>query len=577
MSNSVWIVLHRWLAVLLLGASSGLASAMPGADVPWITYEAEDMATTGVVLGPKYGPNVLETEASGRKCVRLEAPGQYVEFKSGEDASSIVVRYSLPDSPDGKGLDSTISLYVNGKFKEKLPVTSRYTWLYGDYPFSNNPAAGKPRNFFDEVRLKGLEIHRGDVVRLQKDSSDAARYCIIDLVDLEQVGPPLPVPANSLCICDPRFGAAANGVTDDTTALKNCIAAAKEEGKTVWVPAGTYLITGDIDLHSDVTIQGAGMWHSTFMGDPGLYSESDRRVRFTGAGSNIHLADFAIVGKLNCRSDSEPNDGLEGSFGTNSTISRIWVEHTKTGAWIVNSSGLMVEGCRFRDTIADGINFCVGMRGSTISNCTARGTGDDCFAVWPATYASQKFTPGLNVIRHCTGQMPFLANGVAIYGAEGNRVEDCLFKDISYGCGVLISTTFPVGENEFSGTTVVQHCELIRCGGYDHVWQWRAALQVCLDQRNISGVDINNVNISDSISDGLSIIAHGDALEARSGTLSNTFIDHVQIPNYGLGVEGRHSLWVTSNAKGSATVSRSNIAGSENSSANFRINVADTP
>ena len=67
MSNSVWIVLHRWLAVLLLGASSGLASAMPGADVPWITYEAEDMATTGVVLGPKYGPNVLETEASGRK------------------------------------------------------------------------------------------------------------------------------------------------------------------------------------------------------------------------------------------------------------------------------------------------------------------------------------------------------------------------------------------------------------------------------------------------------------------------------------------------------------------------------
>ena len=164
-------------------------------------------------------------------------------------------------------------------------------------------------------------------------------------------------------------------------------------------------------------------------------------MRFKLKGSDIHLADFAIVGKLNCRSDNEPNDGLGGSFGTNSTISRIWVEHTKTGAWIVNSSGLMVEGCRFRDTIADGINFCVGMRGSTIFYCTARGTGDDCFAIWPATYASQKFTPGLNVIRHCTGQTPFLANGAAIYGAEGNRVEDCLFKDLSYGCGVLISAT----------------------------------------------------------------------------------------------------------------------------------------
>jgi len=312
-------------------------------------------------------------------------------------------------------------------------------------------------------------------------------------------------------------------------------------------------------------------------GDPGVYSKVDRRVRFTGAGSNIHLADFAILGKLNFRKDNESNDGLGGAFGTNSTISRIWVEHTKTGAWIVNSSGLIVEGCRFRDTIADGINFCVGMRGSTIFNCTARGNGDDCFAIWPATYAAQKFTPGLNEIRHCTGQMPFLANGVAIYGAEGNRVEDCLFKDLSYGCGVLISTTFPVGENEFRGTTVVQHCELIRCGGYDHFWQWRAALQLCLDQRGISGININHVNIADSISDGLGIIAHSGPVAAQSETLSNAVIDHVQIPNYGIGVEGRHSMWVTSNAKGSATLSQSTFAGSENSSANFQINVADLP
>jgi hypothetical protein len=217
------------------------------------------------------------------------------------------------------------------------------------------------------------------------------------------------------------------------------------------------------------------------------------------------------------------------------------------------------------------------MRGSTIFNCTARGNGDDCFAIWPATYAAQKFTPGLNEIRHCTGQMPFLANGVAIYGAEGNRVEDCLFKDLSYGCGVLISTTFPVGENEFRGTTVVQHCELIRCGGYDHFWQWRAALQLCLDQRGISGININHVNIADSISDGLGIIAHSGPVAAQSETLSNAVIDHVQIPNYGIGVEGRHSMWVTSNAKGSATLSQSTFAGSENSSANFQINVADLP
>ncbi|MEI9960123.1 MAG: hypothetical protein WDM76_03020 [Limisphaerales bacterium] len=193
--------------------------------------------------------------------------------------------------------------------------------------------------------------------------------------------------------------------------------------------------------------------------------------------------------------------------------------------WVNNSSNLVVEGCRFRNTIADGVNFCVGMRSSTIRNCTARGTGDDCFAFWPATHAPQKFAPGLNVINHCTGQLPFLANGAAIYGGESNRIEDSVFTDISPGCGILISTTFPTADakknldNNFSGTTIIQNCDLIRTGGYDHEWGWRAALQLCLDRRSISGVEIRNVNITDNISDGLSIIAPGSKHD--DGTLSN--------------------------------------------------------
>jgi len=483
-----------------------------------------------------------------------------------------VVRYSLPDSPDGAGIDSTLGLYVNGKRVQKLPVTSRYCWLYGNYPFSNKPEDGKPRNFYDEVRLKGLVIRQGDVIRLQRDVDDTAPYQIIDLVDLESVAAPLSAPANALSIRDARFGAGGTGDTDDTAAFRSCIAAAKAQGKSVWVPPGTYRITGVVDLGSDVTIQGAGMWHSAFVGEARQYANPDRRIRFNGAGNNIHLSDFAIVGRLNYRNDSEPNDGLGGSFGAGSTLSRLWVEHTKTGAWIVNSSGLIVEGCRFRDTIADGINFCVGMRGSTIRECTTRGTGDDCFAIWPAAYTAEKYAPGLNVISRCTGQLPFLANGAAIYGAEGNRVEDCLFTDVSYGCGVLISTTFPVGSNDFSGTTIAQRCNLVRCGGYDHVWQWRAALQLCLDRSSISGVRINHINIADSISDGLSIVVPGENAPKGLSALSNAIIDSVSITNYGLGVKGRHGLWVKGDAKGSATISGSQVVDYENNSSTFSIN-----
>jgi hypothetical protein len=565
---------RHFALIALLAVPLHAAQSFRGADIPWTTYEAEDMTNTGTTLGPKYDPYLVETESSGQKCVKLDTAGQFVEFTAQSPASAIVVRYSLPDALGGGGINSTISLYQNGKFVQKLPVTSRYSWLYGKYPFTNNPKAGKPRNFYDEVRLKDLSIASGDVLRLQKDSDDNAPYCIIDLVDLENVAPPLTAPPDSFSVTD--FGAIGNGHSDDTAALRNCIAAAKKQGKSVWVGAGTFKITGDINIPAGAVIQGAGMWHTTFVGDANLYTNASRRVRFTGRGSDIHLSDFAIIGKLNYRNDSEDNDGIGGTFGVDSTVTRIWGEHTKTGMWVLNSSNLVVEGCRFRDTVADGINFCVGMRSSVIQNCTTRGTGDDCFAFWPATHAPQKFSPGFNVVRHCTGQLPFLANGAAIYGGESNRIEDCRFTDISAGCAILLSTTFPTADakknidNNFSGTTVVQNCDLIRSGGYDHDWAWRASLQLCLDRRSISGVDIHDLNIKDSISDGLSVVAPGS--KHGEGTLSNARIKDVNIPNYGIGVKGRHGLWIRNDAYGSVTVTNSEIIEHKNGSSNFTIN-----
>src|SRR6266850_623746 len=461
------------------------AFGFTGATVPWTTYEAENMTTTGAIPGAQYSPNLVGSESSGRRYVQLGATGQFVQFAALGAANAIVVRYSVPDTTDGLGADYTLSLYTNGVFAQQLALTSKYSWLYGNYTFTNKPTSGSPRNFYDEVRVFKLSIALGDTVRLQKDASDTAAYYIIDLVDLENVPDPVAQPANSLSIIS--YGGDSTGVTNSTSALMNCISAAQSLSKSVWLPPGTYKISSTIDLPSSLTIQGAGMWHTTLMGDPALYSDSSHRVRLNGIGSNIHLSDFAIVGKLNYRNDFEPNDGLGGSYGTGSTITRVWVEHTKTGAWLVNSQGLIVDGCRFRNTIADGINAVIGMRSTIVTNCTARGTGDDCFAMWPATSPSQAYTPGLNLFTHCTGQLPFLANGGAIYGGVSNTIQDCLFQDMPYGCGILISTTFPVASNVFSGTTIVQRCDLHRCGGHDTGFGWRAAVQLCLDHGSLSG------------------------------------------------------------------------------------------
>ena len=566
--------LGRGLA-LVLGIWTSHALAGAGAEMPWVTYEAEVMTTTGTVLGPRYDPYQVETESSGQKCVRLQAT-QYVEFAAAADANALVVRYSLPDAPGGGGTSSAIELSINGKPIRSLAVTSRYSHLYGNYPFTNDPADGKPRGFYDEVRVKDLGIAAGDVVRLEKTDSDALP-CIIDLVDLEAVPPPLAAPDRSISVLD--FGATGNGATDDTDALLRCVAAARSQGRIVWVPAGEYRVTHDIVLSSSTTIQGAGMWHTTFVGDSELYGDASRRVRFKLKGSDIHLADFSILGKLNYRNDNEPNDGIVGAGCADSSITRIWVEHTKTGTWIYNGSNLRITGCRYRNLLADGVNLCVGTYDTVIENCSTRGTGDDCFAIWPAAsdqgFVGKFHKPGNNIIRHCTGQLPFLANGGSIYGGESNRIEDCLFTDITAGCGILISTTFPTSDetlkidNNFSGDTVVQNCQLLRCGGYDHDWAWRGSLQVCLDHRSISGLTIRQMDIRDSFSDGISIVTPPN----RDGhpSLSSARLENVTVSGYGIGIPSRHGLAIGRDASGGVALVDSRVGSIRNDSLSFAI------
>ena len=172
-------------ALLVFALSLYAAHAGTGATVPWTTYEAEAMTIYGgTILGPPRRAvdknvtvtNTVEAESSGRQCVKLSASGQYVEFTALSAANTMVVRYSVPDTGDGTGDDYTLSLYVNGTFVRKVPVTSRYSWLYGNYTFSNNPGDGNARDYYDEARLMNVSVNLGDHVRLQKDSDDTASY-----------------------------------------------------------------------------------------------------------------------------------------------------------------------------------------------------------------------------------------------------------------------------------------------------------------------------------------------------------------------------------------------------------------
>jgi hypothetical protein len=544
---SIWRLLFGLAAILAVVARAGAAADERGAVVPWVTYEAEQTTTNGTVIGPDYTGHTPAREASGRQCVRLARAGEFMEFTAKADAQGLVVRYCIPDSPRGGGVDATLSLYINGKFHGNLPMTSRFTYLYGNYPFNNQPSSGSPRHFWDELRIMPGTVHRGDVIRLQKNAQDTATQYLIDFVDLETIPPPLDPPANSLSVTD--FGASPDSNSDARPAFQAAIAAAKEQHKIVWIPRGQFVIKGAIKV-SDVVIQGAGMWYSTLVGvddyTPG------NRVAIEGSGSNITLADFAIVGKLNYRSDSEANDGIVGSFGTGSSIRNIWVEHTKTGAWLVNSDGLIVQGCRFRDTIADGINLCLGMRNTTVRNCTARGTGDDCFAIWPASYAKSTYPAGHNRIVNCTAQLPFLAQGFSIYGGDGNSVENCQAIDIPYGAGILASTMFPT-EFGFRGMTNYRRIDITRSGDRD------GAIAVMTNLLDLMGVHFQDINVFDSPTDGIKF----QSIQGRA--LGEATFNQIRIVNPGVAGAGS-GIVAARGAVGSATITNVTVVNPKTSS-----------
>ena len=173
----------------------------------------------------------MAAEASGREAVKLTATGQHVTFTAVQPANSLVVRYSIPDSAKGTGINATLSIYVNGAFQQKLAVTSRYSWAYDRLAYQNPkvPNAATAHHFYDEAHTLLQQIPAGATVTLQEDADDTAPYYVIDLIDLEQVGAPIPQPAGSLSITD--CGADPSGESDSSADIQNCIDTAQSQGK----------------------------------------------------------------------------------------------------------------------------------------------------------------------------------------------------------------------------------------------------------------------------------------------------------------------------------------------------------
>ncbi|XVV13930.1 CARDB domain-containing protein [Actinoplanes sp. CA-131856] len=557
-----------------------------GAAVPYVSYEAESGTYTGTLVEADakrtFGHTNFGTESSGRKSVRLTATGQYVQFTSANQANSIVVRNSIPDAPGGGGQSATISLYANDQFVQKLTLSSRNSWLYGTSDdtesLSNTPSADARRLFDESHALLSTSYPAGTRFKLQRDAGDTASFYVIDLVDLEQVAPALSQPAG--CTSITSYGAVPNDGLDDTAAIQRAVTD-DENGVIgcVWIPAGQWrqeqkILSPDPTRGQwnqkgirNVVIRGAGMWHTQ------LYTNTEPQnvvgnINHPHEGNvgfdiddNTQISDLAIFGMTTNRANR--GHGINGRLGKNTKISNVWIEHTNVGAWVGRdysdtpaywNPGDNVEftGMRIRDTYADGINFSNGTRNSRVFNSSFRTNGDDALAVWanPRVKDTSVDVASNNHFVNNTIQLPWRANGAAIYGGFGNSIENNIIADTMNYPGIMLATDHdPL---PFTGTTLIANNGLYRAGGV--FWnedQEFGAITLFPSSKDIVGVTIRDTEILDSTYDGIQFKTGG-------GNMPNVAVTNVRIDksNNGAGV------LAMSGARGNATLTNVTITNS---------------
>jgi hypothetical protein len=429
-----------------------------GASVPFTEYSAVGSNTNGTVIGPSFNLYTLPAEAVGRTAVTLSLAGQYVDFTLAKAANAVDLRYSIPDSADGSGLTTPLKVYVNGRERPDLTLTSQYTWFYGSYPFTNNPADLHGHHMYDDVRtMLGGTLPAGTHVRFE--IANPSIPVTIDVADFQQVAPPAPQPARSISVLS--FGADPTGQTDSTTAIQNAINAGSAAGKAVYIPAGNYLVTAHL-IVNNVTLTGAGEWYSVLEGnDVGVYGNLP-----PNASTDVHLSNFAIFGDVTERVDSADVNGIGGGL-QDSTISNVWIQHVKAGIWMTGPfTNLQISNVRIQDTTADGINFDGGITNSSVTNTYVRNTGDDGLALWSSGAADSG-----DSITHDTVVLPILANNFAIYGGNDNSItHDYATDTITQGGGIQVGNRFAAVP--LAGTTTIADNTLVRTGTFDPNWRF---------------------------------------------------------------------------------------------------------
>jgi hypothetical protein len=434
-----------------------------GATTPFTTCEAEAGTLAGgakvvsLTSPPTTEFSSPQLEASGHAYVALTGTGQSVTLtnNTGHTITAINVRECIPDSATGGGITATLDLYVNGVFNQALTLSSAQTWVYetaSTYDgMSQSPSVGNPHVFWDEAHtfISGAGVAPGGTITLQQDSTNTAAFYYIDCVDLENPPAALTQPANTLSVTS--YGAVANNSSiDNTTAFDNCISAAQSQGKTVWIPVGTFCVANQL-FPNGITIEGAGPWYSTIFSTQTGWQNN---CFFHATSTSFQNLSIDASGP-----DSTPGLFAILAYGNDWTINNVWARHTML-TWGTGNN-ITVENSRVNNSWGDGININntngTPCNNVTVTNNFSRGNGDDGIALNCTNTSAPVMTNITYTNNTCVAS--WWANEMGIYGGSNVVVENNLLQDSVKLNGMVVGVFgngYPLTNALVEGNTVVR-------------------------------------------------------------------------------------------------------------------------
>jgi len=414
-----------------------------GANQNYLRYEAVDGQLKDAEIVNNRTFDTLAYEASDNSYVKVDNKGS-VTFTAKEGADGLTMRYSIKDGDKGE-----VKVYVNGNLMRTfhLDSSSAYQYVDGSNVYDTKATDHSHARFsFDEVHgFFGVHVNPGDTVTIENNGVELA----LDFVELENVPAPIPQPENSISITDSAYGA--EDGQDSTVAFEKALKAAIEQKKTLYIPVGEFKINKKIDFTADgLTVTGAGMWYSKLNFTTNAKGQGGFEI---GHNSNrLTFSNFAMTSALTSRydhlDDKAQYKAFAGSFGKDSRIDHMWIEHFECGAWIGDydskmryTDHLVIENSRIRNNLADGVNFTQGTRNSVVRNSNIRNNGDDSLATFSSSIHTKEYAEN-NSFEHNTIELGWRAGGVGIFGGKNHKVTNNLIKDSRGGAGIRVSTVF---------------------------------------------------------------------------------------------------------------------------------------